>query len=503
MASAVLRNVAVVLAGGTGTRIGFSIPKQLIKIAGKPIIEHTIAALQASPVVDEILVMMAPGYLDEVREIVRSGRYPKVSQILEGAGTRNDTTRAALAALGEGECNVLLHDAVRPLVSQTILAANVEALQSYEAVDTAITSADTVIEVTEESGTIADVLPRHRLRRGQTPQSFRLSTIRAAYEKAAQDPSFTATDDCTVVLRYLPEVPIAVVPGHERNMKVTEPIDVYIADKLFQLTSADTPAALTADEYRARLEGRTVVVFGGSYGIGGDIADLARRHGANVSTFSRSTTNTHVERRADIAAAARQVLGDTRRVDFVVNSAGILPRGELSDASEETIYSATEVNYLAPVFIAQEFFPHLARTGGALLLFTSSSYTRGRSGYSLYSSAKAAVVNLTQALADEWATAGVRVNCVNPERTSTPMRTKAFGAEPPETLLSSEEVAGKSLDVLLSDQTGQVIDIRREDGSAALADAPEPVEGVPASTGSVERVGGSAHHSDDGRAAGH
>ena len=225
--------------------------------------------------IDEILVMMAPGYLDEVREIVRGGRYPKVSQILEGAGTRNDTTSAALAALGEDECNVLLHDAVRPLVSQTIIAANVEALRTYEAVDTAITSADTVIEVADETGTIADVLPRHRLRRGQTPQSFRLSTIRAAYEKAAQDPDFTATDDCTVVLRYLPEVPIAVVPGHERNMKVTEPIDVYIADKLFQLTSADTPAPLTAEEYRARLEGRTVVVFGGSYGIGGDIADLA------------------------------------------------------------------------------------------------------------------------------------------------------------------------------------------------------------------------------------
>ena len=89
---------------------------------------------------------------------------------------------------------------------------------------------------------MTDVLPRHLLRRGQTPQSFRLSTIRAAYAKAAQDPDFTATDDCTVVLRYLPDVPIAVVPGHERNMKVTEPIDVYIADKLFQLTSADHPA---------------------------------------------------------------------------------------------------------------------------------------------------------------------------------------------------------------------------------------------------------------------
>ena len=91
---------------------------------------------------------------------------------------------------------------------------------------------------------------------------------------------------------------------------------------------------------------------------------------------------------------------------------------------------ATEVNYLAPIHIAQVFQPHLKKTRGSLLLFTSSSYTRGRSGYSLYSSAKAAVVNLTQALADEWAADGMRVNCVNPERTATPMRTKAFGQEP-------------------------------------------------------------------------
>jgi 2-C-methyl-D-erythritol 4-phosphate cytidylyltransferase len=464
-----LRNVAVVLAGGTGTRVGLSIPKQLIKIAGKPIIEHTIAAMQQSPVVDEIIVMMAPGYLDEIRAIVRNGGYLKVSQILEGADTRNDTTQAALAALGDEECNVLLHDAVRPLVSQTIIAANVSALETHHAVDTAIPSADTVIQVSEGAGQISDVLPRHLLRRGQTPQSFRLSTIRAAYALAVKDPDFTATDDCTVVLRYLPDVPIAVVPGHERNMKVTEPIDVYIADKLFQLTSADTPVALSTDDLRSRLAGKTLVVFGGSYGIGGDIADLARAYGATVKVFSRSSTDTHVERRGEIVAAARSVVEETGRVDFVVNTAGTLPRGELAETSEETIFAATDVNYLAPIFIAQEFFPHLRATRGSLLLFTSSSYTRGRSGYSLYSSAKAAVVNLTQALADEWASAGVRVNCVNPERTGTPMRTKAFGDEPPGTLLSSTEVARQSLDVLLSGQTGHVIDIRRAEGPAALA----------------------------------
>ena len=90
-----LRNVAIVLAGGTGTRVGLNIPKQLIKIAGKPIIEHTIATMQASPVIDEIIVMMAPGFLDEVRVVVNKGDYDKVSQILEGAGgpgaTRNDS----------------------------------------------------------------------------------------------------------------------------------------------------------------------------------------------------------------------------------------------------------------------------------------------------------------------------------------------------------------------------------------------------------------------------
>lgn len=468
-----LRNVAVVLAGGTGTRVGLSIPKQLIKIAGKPIIEHTIAAMQVSPVVDEIIVMMTPGYLDNVRAIVRNGGYDKVTKILEGASgpdaTRNDTTALALASLGDEDCNVLLHDAVRPLVSQTIISANVEALGAYEAVDTAIPSADTVIQVDETDPRMTDVLPRHLLRRGQTPQSFRLSTIRAAYAKAAEDPNFRATDDCTVVLRYLPQVPIAVVPGHERNMKVTEPIDVYIADKLFQLPSADHPGPLSDEEYHARLEGKTFVVFGGSYGIGGDIADLAEAYGATVKTFSRSSTNTHVQRRTDVVAACRQVLDEAGRIDFVVNTAGVLPRGELSETTEETIYAATDVNYLAPIFIAQEFYPYLAASQGSLLLFTSSSYTRGRSGYSLYSSAKAAVVNLTQALADEWAGSGVRVNCINPERTGTPMRTKAFGEEPAGTLLSSVDVARQSLDVLLSGQTGHIIDIRREDGPAALA----------------------------------
>jgi ribitol-5-phosphate 2-dehydrogenase (NADP+) / D-ribitol-5-phosphate cytidylyltransferase len=483
-----LRNVAVVLAGGTGTRVGLSIPKQLIKVAGRPIIEHTIGTLQASPDIDEIIVLMTPGHLDAVRAILRPGGYPKVTQVLEGADTRNGTTQRALDALGPDECNVLFHDAVRPLLSQRVITDCVAALEQYEAVDTAIPSADTIIEVDEDGRTIQDVLKRSRLRRGQTPQGFRLSVIRRAYEAAAQDPDFEATDDCTVVLRYVPQVPIAVVTGDERNMKVTEPIDVYLADRLFQLDSREAPLPVSEDGYRQALEGKTVVVFGGSYGIGADIVELARSYGATVFAFSRSATKTHVERRADIAAACEEVLAATGRVDHVVNTAGILPHGTLVETSEETLYAATEVNYLAPIHIAQVFQPHLARTRGSLLLFTSSSYTRGRSGYSLYSSAKAAVVNLTQALADEWAADGVRVNCVNPERTATPMRTKAFGEEPHGSLLTAHAVAETSLDVLISDWTGHIVDVRREDAlssdlhasvAAEILDEDESAQALP------------------------
>ncbi len=222
-----------------GSRVGLDIPKQLIKIAGKTILEHTLAAFEQHPMVDEIIVMMAPGHLDAVRDIVRDGGYDKVVAILEGAETRNGTTRRALDAL-DGDCHLLLHDAVRPLVSARIISDCFAALEQYDAVDVAIPSADTIIEV-DDGNTITRVPARDRLRRGQTPQGFRSSVLAKAYEAAAEDPEFTATDDCSVVLRYLPDVPIWVVAGEERNMKVTDPIDVYLADKLFQLTTTYLP----------------------------------------------------------------------------------------------------------------------------------------------------------------------------------------------------------------------------------------------------------------------
>ena len=149
----------------------------------------------------------------------------------------------------------------------------------------------------------------------------------------------------------------------------------------------------------------------------------------------------------------------TSKIDYVINTAGVLKLGKLSERSIEDIKKDFEVNYLGAINVAKAAIPYLQQTAGGLLLFASSSYTRGRALYSTYSSAKAGIVNLMQALSEELD--NVRVNVINPARTKTPMRYRAFGKEPDNSLLSPEYVAEKALKVLLSNITGQVIDVRR------------------------------------------
>lgn len=457
------RTIGVILAGGTGSRVGLSIPKQLLKVAGKPVMEHTLGIFQECDAIDEIYILMHPDHLDAARRI--GARFTKVTQVLAGGETRNGSAQAALRVLGthnDADTRVMFHDAVRPLVDTRIINDLVAALDEYDAVDVAIPSADTIIQVNERDE-ITAIPPRGMLRRGQTPQAFRLGVIQEAYRRAWEDPDFVATDDCSVVLKYSPEVPIKVVEGADHNMKITEPIDVFIADKLFQIGSTLAPPSTDARTYAEHLAGKVVVVLGGSYGIGADIAELVTDFGARAYAFSRSQTNTHVENADEVEASLRRVHEEAGRIDYIVVTAGVLNIGRLAEVPMEDIMAGINVNYVAPVIAARSALQYLRETKGQLLFFTSSSYTRGRAEYSVYSSAKAAVVNLTQALADEWSADGVRVNCINPERTATPMRTRAFGDEAPETLLSSRAVALTSLDVLMSNLTGHVVDVRRLD----------------------------------------
>jgi 2-C-methyl-D-erythritol 4-phosphate cytidylyltransferase len=453
-----VKTYGVVLAGGVGARLGLSVPKQMVKVAGKTILEHTVAAFDSHPLIDEVIVMITAGWTERVATLL-GNRFTKLTLILEGGVTRNETTRRVLEALDTTEAKVLLHDAVRPLVDERIITDCIQALNHHEAVDVVIPSSDTVVMVDDDE-VITRIPDRSRVRRGQTPQAFKLSTLRSAYARAIEDPYFHATDDCGVVVRYLPDVEVKCVLGSENNIKVTHPVDLTIADKLFQLATQAAPAK-SFEQLAAELAGKVIVVLGGSYGIGAEISRIAKTAGGTVVAHGRSSTGLHVQDLGAIETALNAVRNDHGRIDAVVLTAGVLKVGPLANTSPDEINQSIAVNYTAAVNVARAAYPHLAATGGHLLLFTSSSYTRGRENYALYSSSKAAVVNLTQALSEEWASDGIKVNVVNPERTDTPMRHNAFGEEPAGTLLSAEQVAQASLDVITSDLTGIVVDVRR------------------------------------------
>ena len=238
-----MRMVAVVLGGGVGQRLGAGMPKQLLTLGGKTLVERCVAAFETAPGVDEILVVMARGYTGQV-EALLAGGYPKVTGVIEGGRGRPDSVRAALAAIASGhpdDCGVLLHDAARPLVDQQIIADCVAALRVHDAAGVAVPASDTM--VVTGNGVMQSMPRRETLHRCQTPQCFRLSVISRAHELAAADPGFSPTDDCGVVMRYLPDVPVHIVPGSERNIKVTYPQDLAVAEALLRSGLSSAPPA--------------------------------------------------------------------------------------------------------------------------------------------------------------------------------------------------------------------------------------------------------------------
>ena len=224
-------NIAIILAGGSGSRLGGDLPKQFLKVAGKTIIEHTLDVFEQHPQIDEIAVVSRPDFIGTVRQIVSDGGYAKVRKVLPGGKERYDSSLSALRAYTHDDDNLLLHDAVRPMVSPRIISDCISALDSYEAVDVATMTTDTIVQV-DDNNCIAAIPPRQYLRNVQTPQCFRRSTIMRAYELALQDPDFVTTDDCGVVKKYLPEVPIYIVRGEPTNIKVTYAEDLFLMERL-------------------------------------------------------------------------------------------------------------------------------------------------------------------------------------------------------------------------------------------------------------------------------
>lgn len=446
-----MKNYGIILASGTGNRYGSDIPKQFVKIAGKTVFEHTIEIFEKAKIIDEIIVVITPDYMHFAEELILKNSYKKISKLLNGGNTRKESSSIGINSIYDEEANVIIHDCARPFLTQRIINDCIKALETYNAVDVAIPSADTIIKVKDK---VIETIPeRKHLMRGQTPQCFKLSTIKKAHELSKNDSNFT--DDCGLIVKYnLGEV--YVVDGEGENIKITYPEDIFMADRLFQIRSAKCPD----DQKLENLKNKVIIVFGGTSGIGESIVNIAQKYGAK--TYSASTrTGCDITDYESVSKYLEEVYNETGKIDYVVNSAGILRMGKLLDRDIADVRKDIEINYIGAINVAKASIPYLQKTMGGILLFTSSSYTRGRALYSTYSSTKAGIVNLCQALAEELINDKIRINVINPERTATPMRTKAFGKEPAETLLSVEKVGEASLKTLLSNLSGEVIDVRR------------------------------------------
>lgn len=414
---------ALILAAGRGTRARSDIPKQLVKVAGRALVAHSVAAFSEHPAVTRVIVVHTPDMGAEFAEALAGFDV----KLVEGAETRNSSTLAGLAHVKTDL--VLIHDAVRPLVSRATIDRVLAALGAgHVAVDTIAASTDTL--VTHAGGTVTSFPNRTSVWRGQTPQGFHTHTLRAAYSKAGK----FFSDDCQVT--YHAGFPVHAVLGDETNIKVTHPGDFAVADRLFQARRT-TPAG---EPFSGR-----VVVVGGTSGIGAAVVTATNGIALGTSTGFDVTNpdSTPFE-----------------GADAVVITAGVLHAGPLAEQSDEDIDDMLMVNLAGTIRTAKAAAKHLAATRGHLVLCSSSSYTRGRGNLAVYSATKAAIVALTQALAEEWPE--VRVNCICPERTDTPMRRAAFGDEPEGSLMSATDAAAQVVAMLGTPLTGQVFDLRRD-----------------------------------------
>lgn len=226
-------NIAVLLAGGSGNRLGNNTPKQFIQVAEKKIIEYTIDTFEHCKGIDEICIVCKPDYIEYMEDLVSKNQYKKVTKILNGGKERYDSSFAAINAYTNDNDILLFHDAVRPLVSERIINDCLFAMKHYNAVGVAVKTTDTIIRVNSNE-CIAEIPNRLCLRNMQTPQCFKLRTIKKAYELALADASFTSTDDCGIVKRYLPDEPIYLVEGDYSNIKITYKEDIQLMQILLQ-----------------------------------------------------------------------------------------------------------------------------------------------------------------------------------------------------------------------------------------------------------------------------
>lgn len=224
-----MKHIAIILAGGTGSRVGGNTPKQLLPLAdGRSILEHSVEAFEQAACIEEIAIVMHPDFLNEAESLRAKNSWKKVTKVIAGGNERWESSWQAIQAFSNqlSAASLWLHDCARPFVSQRILDDVATALEQHEAVTVAVPVTDTLYKVESLKFRVESIPSRTEFMRAQTPQAFHLDTIAEAYRRALAAGKVAATDDAGIVHTYMPEVPIYIVQGDEKNRKITYKGDI-------------------------------------------------------------------------------------------------------------------------------------------------------------------------------------------------------------------------------------------------------------------------------------
>lgn len=218
---------AIIVAGGKGRRMGADIPKQLLELGGRSILERTLEPFVCCGEIGRIVVVAGVEILGLVEAVIRTMSVQKEIMVVSGGRERQESVWNGLRAVGAEAGIVAVHDAVRPFVTPGVIGKCLAAAERYGAVTVARPVKETVKAV--EHGVVVETLNRSRLRIVQTPQAFRGELLARAHE-AARAEGFMGTDDCMLVERL--GHPVHIIEGSDWNIKITTPADLRIAEAI-------------------------------------------------------------------------------------------------------------------------------------------------------------------------------------------------------------------------------------------------------------------------------
>jgi len=225
-------NVAIVVAGGKGIRFGGNRPKQFLELNGLPIIIHTLRQFEQSRQIEQVVVVLAAPEIAHFNSLIEKFTLPKISRVVAGGETRSQSVRNGLAAI-ETAGIVAVHDAVRPLVRPEEIDLVVTVAAETGAAILAAPVRDTIKRI--DGRQISDTLPRTALRRALTPQCFRFEILKRALAQLddLEAAGVDLTDDSLLVEQL--GIAVAVVEGSARNIKITTPEDLVVAEALLNI----------------------------------------------------------------------------------------------------------------------------------------------------------------------------------------------------------------------------------------------------------------------------